>query len=387
MEKEHIGIRYGIYKDISNNVLRIHVDESEHKMKGYIFCEMCDTNLIARKGEVKVHHFAHKSGERNCDSWNKPLTEWHFKWQDFFKQNNYGKLEYVIEKDNSKHRTDIYTNKDYCIEIQHSNINHDDIANRENFYGEKMFWIVDGTNDKFEFYFKTQNNYFVGKFNKDYIQSCERTVYIDTDYGLFELIKYVNNKRCIIKKLNNINDSTNLYKCFKKDERKNNDIHKQLYDYMNYNNILNIDHYCKEYDEILDKFTDTKYVFDKYLKNIGYVQYLNCSYWESLKNVKEQTKEICLDAIKQDCNNYKFVKNKSYEFNLLAIKQNGSILQFIDKNMQNEELCLEAIKQNNNNYKTYNNIYNYDNKEKINQFYIIDVHNDPLLNGVDIRYL
>ena len=66
--------------------------------------------------------------------------------------------------------------------------------------------------------------------------------------------------------------------------------------------------------------------------------------------------------------------------------------------MQNEELCLEAIKQNNNNYKfvkitlpninkTYNNIYNYDNKEKINEFYIIDVHNDPLLNGVDIRYL
>ena len=355
MEKEHIGIRYGLYKDISNNILRIHVDDSENKLKGHISCEICDTNLIARKGDVKVHHFAHKSGERNCDSWNKPLTEWHLKWQDFFKVNNYGKLEYVIQNNNVKHRTDIYTNKHYCIEIQHSNINHDDIANREFFYGEKMFWIVDGTKDKFKFYFKTQNNYFVGKFNKDYIQSCERTVYIDTDYGLFELIKYVNNKRCIIKKINNIiTDTTNLYKCFKKDERKNNDIHKQLYDYMKYNNNLNIIYYCKEYDEVLNKFTDTNYVFDKYLEKIGYVQYLNCSYWESLNNVKEQTNEICLEAIKQDYTNYNFVKNKSYEFNLLAIKQNGSILQFIDKDMQKEDLCLEAVKYNGLNLKHIN---------------------------------
>ena len=58
MDKGHIGIRYGIYKDISNNTLRIHVDDTIHKMKKLIFCEICNTELIARKGDIKVHHFA-----------------------------------------------------------------------------------------------------------------------------------------------------------------------------------------------------------------------------------------------------------------------------------------------------------------------------------------
>ena len=339
-------LQYGYHLDTND---RIHIDDTLHEMKNKISCEICNTGLIFRKGSIKIHHFAHKSGERNCDSFKiNPLTEWHRKWQNYFKEHNYGTLEFVIKRDEQKHRTDIYTNTKYCVEIQHSNISHEDISKRETFYGERMLWIVDGLNTNFTFLFKTKNDYYIGKFNKSYIESCKKTIYIDTDYGLFEIIKYIRDKICIVKPIDKklIAQSKILKRCFRKNQRSL--IYDELYKYMNYSNISELQniHYCKEYNLEQNMFIDSKYIFDKYLKKLGYVQYLNNSYCESLENVIVQTDEICIEAIRQDYNNYEYVRNKSDEFNLKAVSQCGLVLKFIKESLQTEELCVKAIKQN-----------------------------------------
>lgn len=48
--------------------------------KGYdkYYCQMCDNKLILRKGDIKIHHFAHYPGV-NCDHWWEPETELHMR--------------------------------------------------------------------------------------------------------------------------------------------------------------------------------------------------------------------------------------------------------------------------------------------------------------------
>jgi len=46
-------------------------------------CRYCGSDLIAKCGEVKVNHWAHK-GKRNCDPWWENETEWHRSWKRKF---------------------------------------------------------------------------------------------------------------------------------------------------------------------------------------------------------------------------------------------------------------------------------------------------------------
>ncbi|SHN90340.1 hypothetical protein BHECKSOX_531 [Bathymodiolus heckerae thiotrophic gill symbiont] len=39
-------------------------------------CQFCSSDLIAKCGDIKIHHWAHKS-KRNCDIWRENETEWH----------------------------------------------------------------------------------------------------------------------------------------------------------------------------------------------------------------------------------------------------------------------------------------------------------------------
>ena len=50
-------------------------------MHGQIFCSSCDGLLIAKQGNINIHHFCHKN--KCLDSWNTaPMTKWHRDWQD-----------------------------------------------------------------------------------------------------------------------------------------------------------------------------------------------------------------------------------------------------------------------------------------------------------------
>jgi len=105
-------------------------------------CPSCGSALVAKCGEVKVNHWAHK-GICNCDPWWENETEWHRSWK-----NNYLKewQEKILfdEDTNEKHIADVRTDKGLVIEFQRSFINPNERIAREKFY-KNMFWVTDGT--------------------------------------------------------------------------------------------------------------------------------------------------------------------------------------------------------------------------------------------------
>ena len=46
-------------------------------------CPSCRSDLVARCGNYRVNHWAHK-GTRNCDTWWENETEWHRSWKNNF---------------------------------------------------------------------------------------------------------------------------------------------------------------------------------------------------------------------------------------------------------------------------------------------------------------
>lgn len=105
-------------------------------------CPGCGSELIAKCGERKINHWAHK-GTRTCDLWWEPETEWHRSWK-----NNYpAEWQEIIlpdEKTGEKHIADVCTDDHLVIEFQHSAIDLGEQVARENFY-KNMVWVVDGT--------------------------------------------------------------------------------------------------------------------------------------------------------------------------------------------------------------------------------------------------
>jgi hypothetical protein len=62
----------------------------------------------------------------------------------------------------------------------------------------------------------------------------------------------------------------------------------------------------------------------------------------TLKYVKNQTSEICLEAVKRQGYALRYVRNQTPEICMTAIKNNPVALQFVEK--QTNKLCLEAVK-------------------------------------------
>jgi len=114
--------------------------EASKGVKG--FCQSCGAEMIAKCGEFKINHWAHKKN-RQCDSWWETETEWHREWKGNFPI----EWQEIIQFDsftNEKHIADICTDKGLVIEFQHSHINPIERRQRENFY-KNMIWVVDGT--------------------------------------------------------------------------------------------------------------------------------------------------------------------------------------------------------------------------------------------------
>ena len=61
----------------------------------------------------------------------------------------------------------------------------------------------------------------------------------------------------------------------------------------------------------------------------------------ALQFVKEQTEEICLEAVKQKGSALKYVKNQTPEICLEAVKSNGRALEYTEE--QTEELMLISL--------------------------------------------
>ncbi len=97
------------------------------------FCPVCREPVLARCGQIKIHHWAHEA-DLDCDSWTEPETEWHRGWKTYFDP-------LLVEVPMGPHRADIRNGAGLVIELQNSNISPAEIREREMFYGS-MVWVV-----------------------------------------------------------------------------------------------------------------------------------------------------------------------------------------------------------------------------------------------------
>ena len=119
--------------------------EAEPGLSG--LCPVCGAAMVAKCGEVRVWHWAHR-GKRQCDRWWETETDWHRNWKDRFP----GEWQEVIQtaENGEKHIADVKTGQDWVIEFQHSHIKPEERRSREAFYGD-MVWVVDGLRRKRDF--------------------------------------------------------------------------------------------------------------------------------------------------------------------------------------------------------------------------------------------
>lgn len=112
---------------------RLTIDEYDPKLhKGKIVCAD-DHIMIAKKGEKRAHHYAHKAGEGSDDCIRK-MGPWHLEWQSRI-DNKF--LEFRMKKDGKLRIADavnIFHEFIYVIEFQKSVIPPKEIASREKFY-------------------------------------------------------------------------------------------------------------------------------------------------------------------------------------------------------------------------------------------------------------
>jgi len=105
-------------------------------------CSYCQSDMIAKCGQKRIRHWAHKS-IASCDSWWESETEWHRTWKNYFPT----EWQEVTHKDavtGDRHIADVKTDKEFVIEFQHSAIKPNEVQSREAFY-KNMAWVIDGT--------------------------------------------------------------------------------------------------------------------------------------------------------------------------------------------------------------------------------------------------
>jgi hypothetical protein len=107
-------------------------------------CPGCGRPMVARCGEVRVPHWAHK-GHRLCDPWRENETEWHRAWKDQFPA-DWQEIVHDAE-DGERHIADVKTDRGWVIEFRHSYLKPEERRARDAFY-RKLIWVVDGTRRK-----------------------------------------------------------------------------------------------------------------------------------------------------------------------------------------------------------------------------------------------
>jgi competence CoiA-like predicted nuclease len=121
-------------------------------------CPMCHEPVIARCGQIKVWHFAHKV-DSSCEMSRYGMTEWHYDWQMQFPEHE---REIIITHNGVTHRADVIHEHPFgkrVFEFQRKMMPLDEMIERENFWmnqGYIFFWVFDCTkkNDNNELWFQ-----------------------------------------------------------------------------------------------------------------------------------------------------------------------------------------------------------------------------------------
>jgi hypothetical protein len=139
---------------------------AQKSVRGY--CPICGSELTAKCGNYKVHHWSHKKA-KNCDPWWETETEWHRNWKNNY-PSDWQEFLFTDPKTNEKHIADIHTEYNLVIEFQHSSIDLKEQTCREQFY-KNMIWVVDGTRLKRDY------TRFMKSF-KDFIITKKKGIYL-----------------------------------------------------------------------------------------------------------------------------------------------------------------------------------------------------------------
>ena len=107
-------------------------------------CPHCGRPVAAKCGSVKVWHWSH-IGQRHCDPWWEPETEWHRQWKGRF-PSEWHEVGHRAA-DGERHVADLKAPHGLVVEFQHSAIADLERSARTNFYGN-MVWVVDGLTRK-----------------------------------------------------------------------------------------------------------------------------------------------------------------------------------------------------------------------------------------------
>jgi hypothetical protein len=107
-------------------------------------CPSCGSELVAKCGEVRINHWAHK-GKRTCDPWWENETDWHRSWKVQFPI--YWQEVIQFDENDEKHIADVKTENGWVLEFQRSYLNPEERRAREAFY-TKLVWVVDGLRRK-----------------------------------------------------------------------------------------------------------------------------------------------------------------------------------------------------------------------------------------------
>ena len=103
-------------------------------------CIGCEQPTVAKCGDVRTWHWAHKS-KRQCDSWWENETEWHRAWKNRFPV-QWQEIRHSAS-DGEWHVADVKTPDGWVFEFQHSHLEAVERHSREEFY-RSLIWIVDG---------------------------------------------------------------------------------------------------------------------------------------------------------------------------------------------------------------------------------------------------
>lgn len=104
-------------------------------------CIGCGGKMIAKCGNLKLHHWAHYVLTK-CDSWWETETEWHREWKNSFPA-GYREVSFYDDNHSEYHRADIHTTSGLTIEFQNSPLSFSELQSREVFY-KKLIWVVNG---------------------------------------------------------------------------------------------------------------------------------------------------------------------------------------------------------------------------------------------------
>lgn len=120
----------------------VNADKTEARTGLQGTCVYCQSDTIAKCGQVRIWHWAHKR-KVSCDPWWENETEWHRAWKNHFPK----EWQEYIHTDfatGEKHIADIKTVSELVIEFQHSAIRPAEVQSREKFY-KNMVWVINGT--------------------------------------------------------------------------------------------------------------------------------------------------------------------------------------------------------------------------------------------------